>query len=280
MNRVLFDVEALVRSIVIGLGVGFIVSAIAHYILKLSKGAIILLGIGIFLIVTGVLYFSWPSLIEVPDLKGLSRDQAELLLSQKSLVPEVRPQYSSEVERGRVIPHSQDPLPGIKVRKGTVVRFAVNIGNQQPLPKQTEESAPLVSIFRPRSGEDALCTRYGDGIYRFTVEGISKNISEKGLRLLLWVKPVSPPSETPSWYLQRPPINGILEIKPDGSWSGIGQIGNAQWPPHEGDVIDIAVTVVDSKTAKHLLGEPGVVTRISLPGIASDTASKVKIRLY
>jgi len=144
--------------------------------------------------------------------------------------------------------------------------------------EEEEEEPSSVSLVTPTSGEEVRCIRYGDGIYRFSASGTSTELSGR-LRLLLWVKPVRPSSETPGWYLQRPPINGISKIKPDGSWEGIGQIGNIQWPPHAGDVFDVAVTVVDVESANQLLVEPGVVVRIDLPGIASDVASGIRVKL-
>lgn len=277
INGVIFDFEALLRSVIIALGTGLIVVAITHWVLKLPRGVTILFGVGVTLILTVILV---SRLIEVPRLANLSRAEAELVLSKKKLIPEVRPQYVSTTEAGRVIPHSQDPLPGIKVRQGTVVRFAVSAGAEQLLTEAKETGvSPYVSLFQPRSGEEVHCSRYGDGIYRFSVEGVSKGIAGGNLQLLLWVKPVDPPSETPGWYLQRLPINGIVGIKPDGAWEGIGQMGDAQWPPHQGDILDVAVTVVKPETAQGLLAEMGVVTRMALPGTTSDKALGVKVRL-
>ncbi|MEW6574278.1 MAG: hypothetical protein AB1374_11665 [Bacillota bacterium] len=36
---------------------------------------------------------------------------------------------------------------------------------------------------------------------------------------------------------------GIQAIEADGSWEGLAQIGNAQWPPHEGDLVDVAASL-------------------------------------
>jgi hypothetical protein len=234
-----------------------------------------MLGIGVVLIFAVSLFFLWPSqeLVEVPDLGGLSRAEAELELKKNGLIPEAVPQHNADTKTGYVIPDSQETLAGTKVRKGTVIRFSVSLG-----PDEITEGAASVSLFRPKSGEGAFCTRYGDGVYRFSVVGTSSGLSDE-FRLLLWVKPVNPPSDTPGWYLQRPPGNGIREVKPDGSWEGIAQIGNVQWPPHAGDVLDVAVTVVNIDTAKKLEAEPGVVTRTGLPGVASDVANGVRVEL-
>ena len=95
----------------------------------------------------------------------------------------------------------------------------------------------------------------------------------------MWIKPVNPPSETPGWYLQRPPHTGILEIKQDGSWSGLGQLGNAQWPPKEGDIFDLAVTLTDSGDANSLFGEEGVVTKNKPIGVQSDIVNNISVSL-
>lgn len=281
MNEVAFDFEALLRGIIIGLGTGLIVAVIVHAISRLRWGIVILLAIGVALILTTISFYAWPSLVEVPNLANRSHAEAELLLAKKALISEARPQHTTTTEAGRVVPYSQDPLPGIKVCKGTVVRFSVSESPRQ-LSRKTKETEviPSVSLFRPRSGEKVYCRRYeNDGAYRFSAEGMSEGVVEGGLQLLLWARPVSPPSEIAGWYLQRPPINGIASVEPDGSWRGIGQIGNAQWPPHEGDILDVAITVVDAETAQHLLGAPGIVTRIDLLGITSDKALEIKVGL-
>jgi len=275
-----FDWEALARALILGMGIGLVVSGIASLLRKWPQNVLTRLGIGVALIITVVLFYTWPSLIKVPDLSRLSHHEAEDLLVKKGLVSDVTPQHHEGTEPGRVISHSQDPLPGIKVRRGTVVKFAVAVStpSSKPSIERTVMTKNSVSLFRPKSRERVHCIRYADGVYRFSVVGTASGLPDKA-RLLLWVRPVKPPSETPGWYLQRLPVNGIGEVKIDGSWQGIAQIGNVQWPPHEGDVVDVAVTIVDAETANGLLAEPGVVTRVNLPGIASDIASAVVVKL-
>jgi hypothetical protein len=276
-ERNFFDLEALIRALIIGLGTGFIVTSIASIFTKKPKGHLITFGGGLALIITLIIFPLWPSLIKVPDLSNLSRDEAEDLLIKKGLFFDVIPQYHHETEPGRVIPYSQDPLPGIKVHKGTKVKFAVALPSESFIEK-ADKSSVSVSLFRPKTSEKVHCARYADGIYRFSVVGSSKGLSDR-LKLLLWIRPENPPSETPGWYLQRPPVNGIGEVETNGSWQGIAQVGNEQWPPHEGDILDVAVTIVDVKTANQLLAEPGVVTRINLPGITSDIALSIVVKL-
>jgi hypothetical protein len=268
------NLVALIRALLVGLGCGFVVYAIGNLIKPSRKGVFAMLGVGVALIFTVILFFVvWPppELIEVPDLSGLSRAEARLELEKNELEPEAVPQHNADTKNGYVIPGSQEPSAGTKVDKGAVIRFSVSLG-----PDEIPEGS--VSLFRPKSGEGVLCTRYGDGVYRFSVAGTSSGLSDE-FRLLLWVKPVNPPSDTPGWYLQRLPNNGIGKVNPDGSWEGIAQIGNVQWPPHAGDVLDVAVTAVNIDNAKKIEAEPGVITRIDLPGVASDIASGVRVEL-
>lgn len=284
MSGETFDLVALIRAVLIGLGCGLIVSAIGIFInaRRQTKRPIygwIMLGGGVALILIVCLFLLWPSLIVTPDLSGLAQAEAELKLEKKGLIPDAKPQYHPETEAGRVIPRSQEPLPGIKVQPGTVVRFAVSQGKSlKPAVEGEIASQVFVSLFRPKSGNKVHCTRYPDRIYRFSVEGTSTRLSAE-LRLLLWVRPVNPSSETPGWYLQRPPANGISGIQPDGSWKGVAQIGNVQWPPREGDVIDIAISVTDSETANQLMAETGVVVKDEPMGIKSDVALGVVVTL-
>jgi hypothetical protein len=280
MDGASFDFEALLRSAIIGLGAGLITAVIAQWIEKKRWLIPVLLGLGVGLIMIALIFYTWPSLVKVPNLENLSRAEAEQLLTKKGLIPEVSPQHVPSVEPGRVVPGSQDPPPGIKVRKDTVVRFAVSVNSELLQPKAANtEASPSVSFFEPKSGQEILCKRYGDGIYRFSVEGVSTGVVGSDLKLLLWVRPVSPPAENPGWYSQRPPINGISRVESNGSWRGVGQIGNAQWPPHDGDIIDIAVTVIENEAAKRLLARPGVVIETDLSYITSDKALGVRVRL-
>ena len=199
------DFIGLIRAVGISLGAGMVVAALAGIITKSSKGVLTMLGAGVTLILTVVLFLQWPSTMEVPDLGGLARAEAEIALEQRGLVAEPRPQYHAATERGRVIAGSQEPRPGISVRRGTVVRFGVAVGSGS---QEGRGEGPSVSLFRPKSNEAVRCRRYADDIYHFSVVGTSSGLAGK-FKLLLWVKPVEPPSETPGWYLQRAPVNGI-----------------------------------------------------------------------
>lgn len=145
--------------------------------------------------------------------------------------------------------------------------------------RESQSANPVakVSLFKPKSHDRCVFTMGSDGMFRCAVEGTVKDFSDPGLRLLLWLRPVNPPAD--GWYLQRPPLNGVSTIEAGGRWHGVAQIGSVQWPPHERDVVDISVTIVDAKTAQNLLSQPGVVVRGQPVGIASDIASSVIVTL-
>ncbi len=125
--------------------------------------------------------------------------------------------------------------------------------------QQADVTKRELSVFKPKPREKIDLQQGPDGLYRFEIRGTSRGLAAGDGRLLLWVRPVRPPAD--GWYLQRGPLNGIGNVEPDGSWRGTAQIGNLQWPPHSGNVLDIAVSVVDGKTADDLLGATGVVVR-------------------
>jgi hypothetical protein len=266
------------RALAIGVAGGGIVWLITNA--KASKKAATVAALVALAILTVLFLRACPWLVAVPDLSGLSRAEAEEVLSKRGLGAEPRPQYSDVVEAERVIPRSQEPAPGIKVRRGAVVRFGVSTG---PPPtraiKEPSKGGVSVTLFRPKSGERAVCIRDGEGIYRFDVEGVSSGVYGEALALLLWVQPVSPRSETPGWYLQRAPVNGVRGPDADGSWKGVGQLGNRQWPPHGGDTFNVAIAVAPSDEAEELMARPGVVTRMDPVGFPSDAAMKVVVEM-
>lgn len=202
-------------------------------------------------------------LVEVPDLSGLSRAEAEDKLRKIGLVSAAKTQHDQNTESGRVIRGSQEPESGIIVEKKDVVSFKVAVH--------------LVSL-NLNNNDIVHCSRSDDGVYRFSVDGKVSDLSTEKV-LLLWVRPRLGPHV---WYLQGPPANGIINVGSDGSWQGIGQIGNIQYPPKSGDILDVAVTLVDTETAKTLLGRlemSGVVTQTNLPRTISAIASSVHVEL-
>lgn len=257
-----------IESVLVGLGVGLIMLAISKLIKRIPRPAALAIAIGI-----GLLSFVlWPQnpLVEVPDLSNLSRDEAKLKLSSAKLSAEPQPQQDPNTLLDHVIPYSQKPLPGTKVQSGTVVSYYFSTGSPKIPPIDT------LSIFSPFEGGEAVLYRGADDVFRFEVTGTVKGVDLTKSALLLWVQPVTPPSEKVGWYLQRVP-NGISAV--DGNtWKGLCQVGNQQWPPHNGDVINIAVSVLPNEEVARMLANQGPLTVIELP-VLSSKISHLKVRI-
>jgi serine/threonine-protein kinase len=70
-----------------------------------------------------------PERYDVPDLTGLSRDEAEAALDELTLAAsDVTRRFSEEVPQGQVI--SQTPAAGTEVRRGAEVSFVVSKGRR------------------------------------------------------------------------------------------------------------------------------------------------------
>jgi|GEM_PF-3334360 len=279
-----FDLNAFIRAIVVSTAAGLLVGAVIYFALQTRqqwtkwKAAVILGLFSIAILLTVGIYYRWPSLISVPSLDGLSQAEAEDLLVKSRLIPNGRPQYSMNVPRGRAIPHSQSPSYGLAVRPGTIVTFAISMP-QENYTIQPATADIHVALFQPKSAERIHCRPGVDGVFRCQVQGTCAGISSSGPGLLLWVRPVQPPADSISWYLQRPPTNGVTTVAANGSWVGVVQIGNVQWPPEEGNVVDIAVSAADRRTVDDLVSQPGVVIRKAPIGSQSDIASGVIVTL-
>ena len=262
-------------------GISLITGAIVFYVTNKSrKPTRILISIGLVIVLTTSISYLWPSLVKIPSIDGKSRAEAEDLLTKMKLIPKAIPQTVVGVESGRVVPKSQSPNAGLLVRPDTVVSFGVsNYKPDLPASSKPAEVALNVSLFEPKSSNEVICSPDDQGIYRFQVNGTSSGLSVNEHRLLLWVKPVSPPAPG-GWYLQRPPRNGINLLNDNsGSWTGEAQIGNEQYPPHDGDTVDVAVTIADKTTADDLMNQAGVVTNDTPVGIKTDTASNLGIKI-
>jgi hypothetical protein len=140
-----------------------------------------------------------------------------------------------------------------------------------------KETTLTVTLSSPKSHNRINCGRTPEGIYKCPVKGTSKSLSRGNFQLLLWVRPVRPAGD--GWYLQKGVMNGIHSVGSDGNWEGIAQVGNLEYPPHEGDRIEIAVSVATSEEVRRLLGSEGVVVRGTVSGKATDTAKNVTMHL-
>jgi hypothetical protein len=280
------DLQALIRAIVVSVAVGLIIGAITYFATRERAEwkrwrVVIFMGItGIALLAGLITYTAWPSLINVPSLDGLSQAQAEDLLRQNELIPQARPQYSDSADAGRVIAHSQSHAPGLSVRPGTVVAFAVGEGGEggETTPPVNPTPNPMtVSLFKPKSGETISLIHGPNGIYRLSAQGTSSGLVDDRYGLLLWLRPVNPPAE--GWYLQTPPKNGVTSIDASGTWTGVAQIGNAQYPPHQGDTIDLAITITTKGDIDKLKAEQGEVVRNEPIGVKTAKASGIVVTL-
>jgi hypothetical protein len=267
-----------VESVVVGLGTGIVVLAISLLLKRIPRPVAVLMAIGISLIAIVV----WPRafLVSVPDLSGLSRDDAVLRLSGLKLGAAPEPQLSSSTPVEHVVASSQDLPPGTRVKPGTVVHFSIS--TQPPGTIRTDSSsAPsygTASIFSPTSGGEVALSRGADNVYRFEVQGAIDGVDLSKSTLLLWVQPIDPPSDQPGWYLQRLPANGIRSVSGD-RWRGVCQVGNQNYPPHDGDVVEVATTILASDEAQQFLARQGPITIVTLPGAVSKIV-RVKLRAH
>ena len=267
------------ESVLVSLGAGLVMLAIGLIIKPVPKRVALLMAFGV-----GILAFVlWPraALVAVPDISDLSRDEAELRLSALRLVGAPQPQEAPNTRPEHVIPVSQSPLPGTKVRRGTLVRYSISTPTSV-VPGRTSAAGGSaaergVSIFSPREGGDIVPSRGADNIFRFDVEGTIEGVDLANSSLLLWVQPIEPPSDQPGWYLQRHPANGVRSIS-GNSWRGVCQIGNQQYPPHDGDVVEVAASVVPAEDATRFDARQGPLTAVVLPGVVSKVV-RVTVRI-
>lgn len=267
-----------VESVLVSLGAGLVVLAIGLMIKRVPKTVAVLLAVGMCILA----FVVWPraTLVEVPDLTGLSRDEAVLRLSSLKLGAAPQPQQAPNTPPEHVIASSQDLLPGTRVKVGTVVRFGVSTPIAMD-PGRTGAPNPSsgggVSIFSPTNGGDITPKRDADNVFRFDVEGTIDGNDLTSSMLFLWIQPIDPPSDQPGWYLQRLPANGVRSVS-GNRWRGTCQLGNQQYPPHDGDTVDVAASVVPGDEAQRLLARQGPVTTVTLPGSVSKTV-RLKVRM-
>ena len=160
----------------------------------------------------------------------------------------------------------------------SALAFAVvNAATQQQNLASRTGMEPSVSLTRPRSNSTIDCSRHSDGLYRCSVSGTAQLGAHDDVQLLLWMKPLRPAGD--GWYLQRGKINGIQSIGRGGAWNALAQLGNAEWPPAEGHVVAVAVTIAPRADAVKLLSAEGVVVRSALTGMYTDEVTNVSVHL-
>lgn len=118
--------------------------------------------------------------VEVPSLKGYTKEEAENILANAELSGSVSEEFSDEVEEGRVI--SQSPEAGQKVPKNTPISYVVSKGKEEDEDpdqqgNQTRPGDYTVSVpdVRGRSIDKALDMLASAGFSGAVVEYQSSN---------------------------------------------------------------------------------------------------------
>ncbi len=142
-------------------------------------------------------------------------------------------------------------------------------------PEQQQDKA-AISLSNPRRDGQLDCAPDAGSIFRCAVAGGVAGLSQSQ-KLLLWVRPVRPPSESEGWYLQRRP-NGVAN-QSGNSWNGKIQIGNRDFPPQDGDIVDIAVSITEGVAADKLMRATGVVIEPEPVGVSIAKADNVRLRI-
>ncbi len=150
-------------------------------------------------------------------------------------------------------------------------------GELAPNPSaQQQTGKATVSLSQPRRDGQLDCAPDAGGIFRCSAAGGVTGLSHEQT-LFLWVKPVRPPSESAGWYLQRRP-NGITN-QLGNTWEGVVQVGNRDFSPQDGDIVDVAVSIAEAAVADKLMRETGVVIRPKPVGVANAISSNVRLRI-
>ena len=149
-------------------------------------------------------------------------------------------------------------------------------GEFAPARPAPQAGKATVSLSQPRKDGQLDCAPDAGAIFRCSVAGGVTGVSQ-GQRLLLWVRPVRPPSESEGWYLQRRP-NGLVN-QSGSTWDGKIQIGNRDFPPQDGDTVDVAVSITETPVADKLMKAPGVVIEPELIGEANTISDNIRLRI-
>lgn len=96
--------------------------------------------------------------VEVPSLKGYTKEEAENILANAELSGSVSEEFSDEVEEGSVI--SQSPEAGQKVPKNTPISYVVSKGKEEDdpthRPANPDDNGGFIPDVRGRSLDSAL----------------------------------------------------------------------------------------------------------------------------
>lgn len=251
------DTEALVRAIGIGVATGLVAAGfISLRSGKKGKRSLLSIALVIALISTLILYFAWPSKVEVPALEGLSKKEAIEFLEKNKLVPQLDSQITIRTRPGVVIEGSQIPESGTKVPVKSTVAFTVSAFFEN-----------YIKFVSPAPNSKVPCEILPSNFGRVYVSATLKIAPEQ--IPLLWIKGVNP--STPVWYLQKYPF-GLSRSPEKDFWVGYAQIGNPEYPPLDDHEFDFAISVIDERKAEQWLGEPG---EFSVPNPLGNSVTMV-----
>ena len=152
------DIGQLIASLFVGVAAGLVVAIIGTVIKKKPLKVVLSVAAAFFVVGIVVTIVSYPSiaLVDVPDLSGLTKDEAELKVEEKGFIFSSTEQYDNAVPRRKVI--SQDPSPGFRVRKGTTVNVVISKGpllispptpSPTPPPEVTPTTSPPIASPTP-----------------------------------------------------------------------------------------------------------------------------------
>lgn len=235
------DTEALVRSLAVGLVIGLIIAGIYTMAGKKARQSFFPITISFTLLAAFILYFIWPSSVEVPDLNGLSKAEAIEILEKNKLTAKVDSQITMRAKPGVVIQDSQEPIAGERVSAKTSVKFVVGAMSEN-----------YVQFVSPLSDTQVKCEVLPSNIGRVYVSATIRIAPTQ--MPLLWIRGVDP--ATPEWYIQKYPF-GLSKSPEKDFWFGHAQIGNPEYPPLDGNVFDFAITIIDKAESNKLMTDPG-----------------------
>ncbi|HEY1205944.1 MAG: PASTA domain-containing protein [Bryobacteraceae bacterium] len=197
----------------------------------------------------------------VPNLDYLPLAEAEDRLAAQHLDSVAAPVENPGIEPGRVVPKSQSLSPGLLVQSGTTLSFSVS-----------DEGTN--SLDYPHTNGQVDCVRKQEGFCTISVEGRDSALVSSGqLRSLLWTK-----SRESGWYLQDQGSTQTELIRPDRTWRRQAQVGNSRYAPSDGELVDLALTVVSSSRERDVGKQRGQSFR-EPEGWPISTAERVAIRL-
>jgi len=136
-----WDWVAIDRALALALGAG--VSFIISFYLtrssdsawRLLRGGVIQAGILVTVSLTVFIALFWPNTVTVPRLSHVTKDQAEIILIGRGLVPRAIERTLKGLAAEHLLAGTQRPAAGQRVRPGTVVSFIVSAPARSRAPR-------------------------------------------------------------------------------------------------------------------------------------------------